>query len=804
MSDEGFLRFCKKSSSNLLRNYCSVIGLKIAIPVGIFIMTPFLFHVIFHEYGSGNDTLYHLLLNPSLWGVFLLAFLLLMFVLSKIVILPLKRFENHISDLEHGKKTGPFLLDRKDEIGFLAERFNSLQKSVTTEIESRDVQLSVLYNFTNATSGIFDMPTLMENFFTILRTAVEFDIGAYALSSRKHTEGGIYSTFGALDDKDACKITASLLSRVRNYCPGFPKIDLLDVTAIKVRSAGKRPGKGTPTHIIDLPINYRGEPVGIISLISYSSTGTDPIMGLKVFNAMAVHTNTVIERLLAHIVAEESRLSHILSSMSEGVYLIDKNGHATSVNKKGMELVGAFCNYSLECAKKGFEQGLGSCPQNQCGACEFSEVFHKVRSFGPEFDKVHTEEIKSKDGIVLQLSISSLKTDIEDNQGYVITAKDVTEDRLIQKRLLLSSKLAALGEMAAGIAHEVNNPLQVMMANLELLEVNVSERGIKRVEHLKDGVLRIKNIVRDLLIFAREQTTEVEDVDINRVIEKVVDLLRNQLKLANVNIELDLDRRALAVRCNKNLFQQVIINLLQNAKDAIEESKKGTRAYIRTVLLPGGIVVVEVSDDGPGIPDTVVDRIFDPFFTTKDVGKGTGLGLSVSRRIIEGMGGNIAVASSPSTGTTFTINLLHNRNTRRKEDRYKSGEYDHSRLAGKSLIIIDDEEGVLRAVKEGIGQKVSDIEIANDGKAALDMMMDNDYDMVLLDIKMPGMNGIELYRHLNESKPYLAERIIFLTGDIENESTDSFIKLTGCRYLPKPFTMKELLNVMCESEMEMR
>lgn len=792
---------CRSSLSYFFRVYCSRIGFKIAVPVALFMMMPILVHVFLDEYSKGGD-LYMLVTNPTLWGVIVAAFLALMVVLSKVVILPLKKFETHISELEQGNHAGPIIIDTKDEIGYLADRFNSLHRLVTNEIESRDTQLAVLYEFTNASSGVFDIPVLMDSFFNILSTAVEFDIGAYLLRDHNHVEGKIYSVLDSLGKAEAAAIRDRLAARAGYYCRNFPQDEAVPIEVSRI------PGKGRalsprdfPGHFIDLPIVCRGEHIGVVSLISYSSTGTHPILGAKIFNAMVKHAGVVIEKVLTHISADEKRLQNILSSMSEGVYIIDMHGHATSINKKGLELLEAYCAHSHECGKKGYVGGIGNCPERE-GACEFSRLISKVKNFGHEFEgKVHTEEIRSQDGMVVQISVSNLLTQDNRKEGYVITAKDVTEDRLIQKRVMLSGKLAALGEMAAGIAHEVNNPLQVMFANIELLELepNMNENEIQRLEHLKDGITRIKSIVKDLLIFAREQTTEVEDIEINKEVRKVVDMLGHQLKIANVEVGFDLDRRALPVRCNKNLFQQVIINLLQNAKDAIEESGKGSRVDIRTVGLPGGIVVVEVSDDGPGIPDNVIDRIFDPFFTTKDVGKGTGLGLSVSRRIIEGMGGSISVVSSQRNGTTFTINLLQSR-TRRKEAGFVPPELDYTVLKDRSVMIVDDEEGVLRAVKESMLPKVACCDIFNDGQAAIEALMDRDYDAILLDIKMPGVNGMEFYRRISDAKPYLSERVIFLTGDTENEATESFIKLTGCRYLEKPFTLKELLNLMCSHD----
>ncbi|MBI5588734.1 MAG: response regulator [Deltaproteobacteria bacterium] len=790
-----------KKIINHAKCYFSILGLKIAATAGLFMLLPILLYLVLHEYRKEGVKEVHLVgSSPVFWGGLLLCFVAMMAVLSKIFILPIRRFVRHIGELEKGKDVEPFLLMREDELGYLTHRFEGLHRLVKNELESRDHQLSVLYDFTNAAAGIFDITVLMDNFFKTLRANMDFDIGAYLLNHRNLTEGKIYTCFDNFDEKDELEVKERLFSRVSNYRHDFPKekIGRLHVSYIYAGTgSGRAESRDRPTHFIDLPLVCFGAPIGIVSLVSYSSKGTDPLLGSKMFSALVSHTGSVIERLLTHISAEEKKLSNILFSMSEGVYIIDNDGRAASINNKGMELVRSFCTDSLECARHGIDALGRSSVSASWEACEFSKVISKIRTLSPDLSgKVYTEEIRNNDGLVVLLSVSNLVTENNIKEGYVVTAKDITEDRLIQKRVMLSSKLAALGEMAAGIAHEVNNPLQVMMANIELLDTEVSEKGIKRLDNLKDGIFRIKGIIKDLLIFAREQTTGVEDIDVNAVIEKVVGIMRNQLKVASIGIELDLDRRALAVRCNKNLFQQVIINLLQNAKDAIEESKKGSMVRIRTNQLPGGIAVVEVADDGPGVPESVIDRIFDPFFTTKDAGKGTGLGLSVSRRIIDGMGGSITVASS-SRGTTFTINLLHRRAALPKDDLNKA-DGDYSLLARKSVIIVDDEEGVLKGVKDGIGQRFLDIDGYNDGHVALDRIMDRDYDFILLDIRMPVINGMELYRKISEAKPYLAERVIFLTGDTENEATESFVKLSGCRCLAKPFALKELLNIMCE------
>lgn len=653
----------------------------------------------------------------------------------------------------------------------------------------------ILYKFIKAASADTDTRALMTDFFNILKTEVDFDIGAYLVDYKSHIEGRIHTRFG-LGQSKVDDFSRAFLNRASIFCPGLSEDRMQDIGVSilmdrRVRSEISDSWNDASFYSLEFPLLYRGEPSGIIVLGSYR--GHKPFLDTCIIGEMVQHINGVLERILSHVFEEEKRLTDILFSMNEGVYIIDKNGFFTTVNPKGLELISAFCDLDMECITKSDRSLIQECE------CEFAKLLGRVKDFGYELDKrFHSTEIRNKNGRVLVLSICNLTTEDNWKYGYVITAKDVTEERLIQKRILLSSKLASLGEMVAGIAHEINNPLQSMLLNIELLEGNINETGRKNLDRLKDGMLRIKGTVNDLLIFAREKTIETENADINTLIEKSVDILRHQLKVSDVGVKLELDPKPLIVKCNRNLFQQVIINLLQNAKDAIEESGKGSMVNIRSALLTGKEAVVTVSDDGPGISDEIVEKIFGPFFTTKDVGKGTGLGLSVSRKIIENMGGNISVSSSPQRGSIFRITIPHRGLAidERRKDRHR--EPDCLRLVSKSVLIIDDEKEVLNAIMEVVSANVPKIETIFDSKDALEKIKCCDYDFIFLDIKMPGMDGMELYGKIKEYKPYLAERIVFITGDTETKKTAEFLKLTGCRYLAKPFGIQDLLGAMCE------
>ncbi|MBI5810817.1 MAG: hybrid sensor histidine kinase/response regulator, partial [Deltaproteobacteria bacterium] len=298
--------------------------------------------------------------------------------------------------------------------------------------------------------------------------------------------------------------------------------------------------------------------------------------------------------------------------------------------------------------------------------------------------------------------------------------------------------------------------------------------------------------------YARNETTGAEKADVNILIEKSADIIKAQMKMSNVSLRLDLYPSPLIAKVNKNLFKQVMINLLQNAKDAIEGASRAGTVTVTSTLLPYMSMRILISDDGPGIPEDIIDKIFDPFFTTKDVGKGTGLGLSVSRKIIEKMGGQIGVESASRRGTTFAITFPHCGEAIDERRRERMRNPDQSFISGKTVLIADDEPEILNALKDAVSPHVSRVDAAANGTEALERIKANDYDIVLLDINMPGMNGMEVFKALSCLKPGLAHRVIFLTGDTENKKTSDFLKLAGCRYLCKPLGTNEILNAMCE------
>ncbi len=227
-----------------------------------------------------------------------------------------------------------------------------------------------------------------------------------------------------------------------------------------------------------------------------------------------------------------------------------------------------------------------------------------------------------------------------------------------QEQLLQSSKLAAVGQLVSGVAHEVNNPLMAILGNSEmLLKKNEDERNQKRLQRIHDETNRAITIVRNLLSFARKQETEKVPVSVNESIENVINLRAYEMSLDNIKIETDIASDLPEVMADSQQLQQVFLNLLINAEQAIKEIRDNGKVIIRAERAGKKKIRITFADDGPGIPEGIQGRIFEPFFTTKDVGKGTGLGLSICYGIIEDHGGRITVESTEGQGATFIIEL---------------------------------------------------------------------------------------------------------------------------------------------------
>ncbi len=386
-----------------------------------------------------------------------------------------------------------------------------------------------------------------------------------------------------------------------------------------------------------------------------------------------------------------------------------------------------------------------------------------------------------------------LKTSREQLEMTVDTLKNT------QAQLIQSEKLSGIGEFIAGVAHELNNPLTSVMGFSELLQKSDFDSKYKRhVELIHKSALRCQKIVQALLSFARRRAPERKAVCLNSLIEAALEILHYQLRTSNVEMILNLDSDLPRAMVDPHQIQQVFVNLINNARQAIEAHQP--KGWIRvTTRGDGETVLVTLQDSGPGISEENLSKIFDPFFTTKEVGQGTGLGLSLCYGIIKEHGGTITPRSRPGEGATFTIELpvTHEESEATEENRARETDTTHLREGiGKKVLVIDDEEPILHMVREALTPRGYEVDVASDGASGLERLSRNHYDVTLCDWKMPGLNGQEVYERTRSMNPSLSSRFIFITGDVINDRTQKFLEQQNKICLPKPFTIGEFRSAI--------
>ena len=381
-----------------------------------------------------------------------------------------------------------------------------------------------------------------------------------------------------------------------------------------------------------------------------------------------------------------------------------------------------------------------------------------------------------------------------DPPTLLLIGRDTTGEREMRARLMETERLAAVGELVAGVAHEVNNPLSSISAFAQLMQRDGSLTAAQResIDVIRSETGRASQVVRDLLAFARRSAPQREPLDLNQVVERTIRLRNYQLTASNVKVELDLSTDIPAVMGDARQLQQVVLNLVTNAIQAMAEVGGGTLTV--ATRADGSRVALEVSDTGPGIPGGVRARVFEPFFTTKPEGEGTGLGLSVSYGIVTAHGGTITLSDRGDgvTGAHFVVTLPA---VEELAHHLVSGEMPtftpRSPLSGLRVLFVDD-EAALRQGFEAFGRlRGFAVVLAAEGQAALDALQHTSVDVVVSDLRMPGMDGVALYHALLADRPGLAARMVFITGDLVSMGGRAAAALQQ-PVLTKPFSFERL------------
>jgi signal transduction histidine kinase/CheY-like chemotaxis protein len=471
--------------------------------------------------------------------------------------------------------------------------------------------------------------------------------------------------------------------------------------------------------------------------------------------------------------------------------------------------------------------------------------------------------------------IEALLRDVSDRK------KLEEQSRGLYHQLLQAEKMAALGTTISGVAHELNNPLATILSWSERLTERELDASTRRgIETILREAERAARIVRNLLTFARKRHTTRTMVDINQIVRETLSLRSYEQRVTNISVIDALASGIPSVFADPHQIQQVLLNLVINAEQAMLTSNGRGTLMVRTWQdAEHESIVLEVNDDGPGVPEDVRTKIFDPFFTTKEVGKGTGLGLTVAYAIVEEHGGRMWLVSEPGAGASFYVELPvaggklravvpgelagvgavppgaderdadqtgavpdlaamdetgrpgwagigedaalalaaasasgaagiesgmagrppgSSKPTPRRQIVAPSQAAGAPRLDSLAVLIVEDETALASAMAESFSDAGFLVDRAGDGEEALARLEGGQYDIIISDLKMPRMDGIQLFGALREQHPDMVRRIMFVTGDVIGTEAERFLAESGCRWLAKPFRLNELLRLAKE------
>ena len=509
---------------------------------------------------------------------------------------------------------------------------------------------------------------------------------------------------------------------------------------------------------------------------------------LDVLAYMVNSTAVELELLFAERERDRNRQRAVLESMVDGVLLVDAAHQILQANQAVARILGISAEELIGCPVVGLvaKEDLG----------RLQQALAVLTSATPlrDFEMV----MSASSGRLIPLVVNASVYD--DRKGIVLVLRDQLELRDARAQLHIADRMAVIGTVTAGAAHEINNPLMYVQANVEFVlgELNdnahVPPATISALDEALSGARRIRDIVRQLKVFSRSDDEKtLKYVDVNVLLDATLELLHNELR-----------HRARVVRsygpvspilASESRLGQVFMNLIHNAVHAIPDGNVDLNQVTLATHMEGDRVVIRVSDTGCGIPPETLPRIFDAFFTTKPTGIGAGLGLSVCQKVVSVAGGSIRVESETGRGSTFEVVLPGCApvvETAAPKERGEKATPKHP-----SVLIVDDEASIGEGLRRLLSRSY-DVAAVVDGAAALEVLSRTTYDVVLCDMMMPRMSGMALYRRVLESTPKQAQRFIFMTGGTFTAESREFLDKVEQPLLEKPFRRSDVLALIDE------
>jgi PAS domain S-box-containing protein len=486
-------------------------------------------------------------------------------------------------------------------------------------------------------------------------------------------------------------------------------------------------------------------------------------------------------RLFEEARAGRDFLASVARNSADGIVAADADGRVTFFSSRAEEIWGHPAN---EVLGRPLADLLGESDQAQ-GLLARLHVQQRIQN--------REISVLDREGRAVELSVSFafLRDAAGTVTGLLAVARDMTERKRTEAALHQSEKLAAMSSLVAGLAHELNNPLSVILAHSTLMAQgrgNAEERAAKIVKAAE----RCARLVRNFLALARQHPPERQRVLLGRVVRETVELVAYPLRVDSVDVELELAKDVPTLWADPHQLQQVLLNLLTNAHHAVRMVAAPRTISVTMRRAPGNRVSVRVADNGPAIPPGVRDRIFEPFFTTKPVGQGTGLGLSLCQGIVESHGGVLSLECPPEGGAAFTISLP----VTAPPPMSTPVAATSGQVSGLSVLVVDDEPEVAEVLVDMLAVDGHRADVASNGRMALDRLGQGRYDLIMSDLRMPEFDGSALYRALLETSNPILHRFIFVTGDTLGPEAQDFLERTGVPTLAKPFVFGEVRKVI--------
>ncbi len=487
----------------------------------------------------------------------------------------------------------------------------------------------------------------------------------------------------------------------------------------------------------------------------------------------------------------EAELRTVLDAVPAGVLLISPSGRIRFTNEKFAQLFGL--DFGSISAIKEYKLLAGIVEGRFRDAKAFS--YRWRASLDGSTDATCDElEISQPARRVLE-RYSRPVVDLDGQSvGWLETYQDITSQRHFQSKLLQTEKMAAVGQLVSGIAHELNNPLTAIMGYAQLLlGRGLSPGPLTEAEHIYREAERARRIVKNLLFFARESKPERSQTNFNEIVERTLALRGYELKIENISVDCSLAENLPPTLADPYQLQQVFLNLLVNAEQALLHNRGGGRVSIRTYQPSAQRVAFEVADDGPGVSPEIASRIFDPFFSTKAPGEGTGLGLSIVYGIVKQHGGDVYFENQPGGGARFVVDLpLVSAAEAESHKEISLNAVQTTAVGASRILVVEDEASVANLISDVLKEEGHHVEVTLDGQEGLARLSRGHYDAILCDLRMPRLDGQAFYDALVQAGSAMKDRILFITGDTLAPRTRDFLEPRGLPHLDKPFLVEEL------------